>query len=114
MLEAGRRAEADTVLVNYESTNINALSISAIHVWDGNKRIFADDNPTISGDDYNGGISGSTVNAGITPNTNRLWRGNIQRRPIYFGVGVSLLIKAQSAKNVWLEIRSVGIDFQIS
>lgn len=113
VIEEGKRAEVDTVLINYESSNINALSIGAIHVWDGNKRIFVDDTPTISADDFNGGISGHSNNAGVTPDLNKLWRGNIQRRPIYFGLCVSLLIKAQEAKDDYLEIRSVGIDFQI-
>jgi len=67
----------------------------------------------MSADDFNGGIPGYSTNAGITPNLNKLWRGNIQKRPIYFGLCVSLLIKAQSAKDDYLEIRSVGIDFQI-
>lgn len=113
VIEDGKRAQADTVLINYESSDINALSIGAVHVWDGNKRIFADNSPVMSADDFNGGIPGYSTNAGITPNTNRLWRGNIQKRPIYFGIGVSLLIKAQRAKDDYLEIRSVGIDFQI-
>jgi hypothetical protein len=113
VIVAGTRAEADTVLINYESSDINALSIAAVHVWDGNKRIFADDSPPISGDDFNGGISGFTKNADVTPNLSRLWKGDIRRRPIFFGVGVSLLIRAHHAKDDFLEIRSVGIDFQV-
>ena len=113
VIEAGKRAEADTVLINYESTDINEISISAVHVWDGNKRIFADDSLTISADDFNGGISGYTTNANATPNVSKLFRGNIRRRRIYFGIDVSLLIRANEAKNSYLEIRGVGIDFQI-
>ena len=113
VIEDGTRAQADTVLINYESSNINALSIGAIHVWDGNKRIFADNSPTISSNDFNGGIPGHSTNAGATPRTNELWRGDIQNRPIYFGLCVSLRINAQRAKDDYLEIRSVGIDFQI-
>jgi hypothetical protein len=113
VIEAGKRAEADTVLINYESTDINQISISAVHVWDGNKRIFADNGPPSDPDDFNGGISRYTTNAGVTPNGSKLYRGNIRRRPIYFGIGVSLRIRAHAAMNNNLEIRGVGIDFQI-
>ena len=113
VIEAGKRAEADTVLINYESTDISQISISAVHVWDGNKRIFVDDSPTRDADDFNGGISRYTTNAGVTPNGSKLFRGNIRRRPIYFGIGVSLRIRAHAAINNNLEIRGVGIDFQI-
>ena len=113
VIEAGHRAEADTVLINYESTDISALSIDRIHVYDGNKRIFADDSPTVSANDFNGGISGHTGNAGTTPDTSKLWRGDIRKRAIYFGLCVCLHIKAQEAKNDYLEIRGVGIDFDI-
>jgi len=113
VIEAGKRAEADTVLVNYESSDINALSINAVHVWDGNRRIFADNSLMISADDFNGGIAGYTTNAGTTPNPEKLWRGDITRRSIYYGICVSLRIKAQQAKDDFLEIRSVGVDFQI-
>lgn len=113
VLEAGRRAKADLVLINYESSDINALSLAAVHVWDGNRRIFADDSPVISGDDFNGGISGHTNSAGATPDLDQLWRGDIGSRPIYFGVSVSLSIRAQEAKDDYLEIRGVGVDFQI-
>jgi hypothetical protein len=114
VIEADHRAEADKVLVNYISTDISQISVAAIHVWDGNRRIFADDSPLVSPDDFNGGIPDHTTNAGTAPNPGRLYRGDIQRRVVFYGVGVSLLIRAQSAKNNFLEIRSVGVDFQIS
>ena len=113
VIEAGSRAQADTVLINYESSNINALSVSRIHVWDGNRRIFADDSPKLSADDYDGGIPGHIFSGG-TPNVSRLFKGNIRRQRIFFGVSVSLLIRAQSAKDDILEIRGVGIDFQVT
>jgi hypothetical protein len=112
VIEAGQRAEADTVLVNWDTSDRADLFVSAVHVWDGNKRIFADDSPPIS--DFDGGIDGSTTNAGVTPNLSQLYRGDIQRRPIFFGVGVSLLIEANGARNDVLEIRSVGVDFEIA
>jgi hypothetical protein len=113
VIVADRRAEADTVLINYASSDISALSIAAVHVWDGNKRIFANDSPPVSADGFNGGIPGLTLNPSVTPNLTRLFAGDIQRRPIFFGVGVSLLIRAREAKDDFLEIRSVGIDFQV-
>lgn len=103
----GKRAEADTVLINYESSNINALSPGAIVVRDGDIVIFKDFSPTVSANDFNGG-SGSLVR-----DTKKLWRGDLQNRPVHYGLCVSLEIKAQSAKNDYLEIRGVGIDFQI-
>jgi len=107
------RVKAETVLINYESSNISALSIRAVHVWDGNKRIFADNSPTISADDFNGGISNYTTNATVTPNLSRLWRGSLGNREVFFGIGVSIKIRAQGAKNDKFDIRSVGVDFQV-
>lgn len=114
VVEAGKRAQADTVLVNYESSDINALSIVSVHVWDGNKRIFADNSLTVSATDFNGGIPNHTNTASKVPDIGKLWTGNITKRNIYFGVSVSLNIKAHEAKNDYLEIRGVGIDFQIA
>lgn len=113
VIEADARAEADQVLVNFESSDINALRIAAVHVWDGNRRIFAADTliPTPA-NNYDGGIRGRTTDSGTRPATSRLWRGDIRRQPIYFGVGVSLLIRAHEAKDEYLEIRGVGVDFE--
>lgn len=91
VIVADKRAEADTVLINYESSDISALSIAAVHVWDGNKRIFINDSPPVSADGCNGGIPKFTLNPSVNPNLTRLFAGDIQRRPIFFGVGVSLL-----------------------
>lgn len=113
VIVADKRAEADTVLINYESSDISALSIAAVHVWDGNKRIFINDSPPVSADGFNGGIPKFILNPSVNPNLARIFTGDIQRRPIFFGVGVSLLIRAQEAKDDFLEIRSVGIDFQV-
>lgn len=113
VIEDGHRAHADTVLINYESRDIQEISIAAVHVWDGNRRIFADNSPIQSPNDFNGGIAGQTSNSSVSPNLSKLWRGNIRLQPIYFGLGVSLLIRAQRAKDTFLEIRSVGVDFQI-
>ena len=113
VIVADRRAEADTVRINYESSNISALSIAAVHVWDGNKRIFINDSPPVSADGFNGGIPKSILIPSANPNLARIFAGDIQRRPIFFGVGVSLLIRAREARADFLEIRSVGIDFQV-
>lgn len=114
VFEADKRAEVDKVLINYESTDISQISISSVHVWDGNKRIFVDNSPFKSADGFNGGISRYTTNPDVTPNdSSKLYRGNIRRRPIYFGIGVSVSIRAHAAMNNNLEIRGVGIEFQI-
>jgi hypothetical protein len=112
VIEAGQRAQADTVLVNWESTAPSQLAVAAVHVWDGNKRIFNAD--SLGAGDFDGGIDGNTTNASVVPNLAQLYRGNIALRQIFFGVGVSLLIRATNARDSFLEIRSVGIDFQIA
>lgn len=87
------RAKAVTVLVKFGSSDSQALSIAAVHVWDGNARIFRDDEPdTTSGSDYRGALDG---------------------RDIYLGIGVSIRIRAHEAKDDYLEIHGVGVDFQI-
>jgi len=111
VIVANKRAEADTVLVNYHSNDFSALRIEAVHVWDGNKRIFAEGAATTGS--FNGGIPAHSFDANLNPNVSQLLKGDIQKRPIYFGVGVSLLIRAQEAKDTFLEIRSVGIDFHV-
>ncbi|NEP02277.1 MAG: hypothetical protein F6K58_27200 [Symploca sp. SIO2E9] len=118
VIEAGARAEVDKVLINYETNNPRNINLQAVHVWDGNKRIFAVDNlnfinGTTGDDEFDGGISGQTTNANITPNLSRLFVRNIQNRPVFFGLGVSILIRANRAKDDFLEIRGVGIDFQL-
>ncbi len=110
-VEDGFRATASNVRINYESTDIQEISISRVHVWDGNRNIFIDNSPTRSADDFNGGISGHSWNA-ATPNLTKIWTGNINQR-VYFGVGVSILIRAQRSRDSFLEIRSVGVDFNM-
>lgn len=113
VVEDGHRAQADTVLVNYESTDIQQIKICEATVWDGNRRIFADHSVTPSANGYDGGIAGRTSNSGTRPNTAKLWRGNIRRQDIFFGLQVSLKIQAHHARDNYLEIRGVGIEFQI-
>lgn len=118
VIESGSRAQVDRVLVNYETNNPRNINIEAVHVWDGNKRIDAVDrlgfiNSTSGDDEFDGGISGQTANADITPNLSRLFSRNIQNRDVFFGLGVSIFIRANEAKDNFLEIRGVGIDFQL-
>lgn len=118
VIEAGARAKADTVLINYETNKPRNINIDAVHVWDGNKRILAADNlqliNTTKGDDeYDGGISGQTANSSTAINLSRLFRRNIVDRDVFFGIGVSILIRADQAKDDYIEIRSVGIDFDL-
>ena len=111
VIENDFRATARRVNINYESLDIQEINIDRIHVWDGNRRIFADNSPQTSRDDHNGNIRGRTTNASVRPNESRIWTGTINQT-VYFGVAVSILIRAQRAKDTYLEIRSVGIDFE--
>lgn len=118
VIEAGQRIKADKVLINYETKNPQNINIDAITVWDGNKRIFVDDNihhalSTQGDDEYDGGISGYTTNAQASFNLSRLLSRNIVDRDVFFGLCVSIRIRAIQAKDDYLEIRSVGVDFDL-
>lgn len=118
VIEAGSRAKANTVLINYETNKTRNINIDSVHVWDGNKRILSVDNlnliNTTKGDDeFDGGISRETTNSSASVDLKRLFRRNIIDRDVFFGVGVSILIRAEQAKDDYLEIRSVGIDFDL-
>ncbi|MPZ17395.1 MAG: hypothetical protein GEV06_05735 [Luteitalea sp.] len=113
-LNAGRRTVARELFINYETTDKDRLDIRATHIWDGNRRIFANNRfvaPRLGAD---GGIRGHTTNANSTPTTapTRLSTQRLVPREIYFGVTVSLLIAAVSARGDFLEIRSVGVRFE--
>ena len=92
-------AQARTVLINYQSSDTDSIAIEKVHVYDGNKIIFEHDSPLLEPD--------TSVD-----DPNRVWKGDIDPQPISFGLGVSILIKATEVENDFLEIRSVGIDFQ--
>lgn len=109
-VHSGMRALANKIMVNYESRNISEMAISRLHVWDGNRKIFADDSVVRSGDDFDGGIPG-LGDSRSTPNMNQLLSEDLPNRPVFFGLGVSLLISATSARDEFLEIRSVGAEF---
>lgn len=111
VIEDGQRLSADTVLINWETNNLSDLFVSAVHVWDGNKRIFTENQQSDLAGDFDGGINGFTTNPNAAVNLNQLWRGDIRRREVFFGIGVSILITADGARNDVLEIRGVGVDF---
>jgi hypothetical protein len=118
-LSAGHRAIAKCVLLNYESQDINQITSTAVHVWDGNRQIAAFNAFPASQQGHNGGISGSCrisqPNCGTPDIGNKLWRGVIQRpQPVFFGIGVSIHIQANNAKDNYLEIRGVGVEFDTS
>lgn len=118
VIEAGKRIKADKVLINYETQNPQKLNIEAVTVWDGNKRIFVEDNihsiaSTKGDDEYDGGISKRTTNSQASFDLSRLFSRNIIDRDVYFGLAVSIKIRAQDAKDNYLEIRSVGVDFDL-
>lgn len=106
------RAEVEALLVNYESTDIAQVSINGYQLWDGNRLIYEDESPPVSADDFNGGIPGF-AEGGAAPNTDRLYRATFPLQPIYFGLGVSLRIRAQQAQDSYLEIRGVGVELQV-
>lgn len=113
VIQAGSRARAQRVLINYSTTHLQALAPAAIHVWDGNRRIFADNSPEVSADDFNGGIAEHTTHPGTRVATGDLWPGDLGNREVFFGLAVSIRIHAHRAREAYLEIRSVGIDFDI-
>lgn len=101
---------ARNVMVNYESRNISEISIASLHVWDGNRRIFADDSVKRSGDGYDGNLPKQDYSRSI-PDMNQLLTANLGDQPIFFGLSVSLLISANTARDEFLEIRGVGVEF---
>jgi len=118
VIEAGSRARARTVLIDYCSTDIHQLAPLAIGVWDGNRHIFRkpdgpDDDLDVSGDAFDGGIPEPTDFREARPDLRRLWRGDLGAREVFFGLVVSILIHAHQARDAYLEIRGVGIDFDI-
>jgi len=107
----GTRAQADTVMVNWESSNALSLFVAAVHVWDGNRRIFVDGRP--SAGDFTGGVIARSTDPTVVPNLNLMYRGNLNRKPVYLGVSVSLRIRASDARHEFLEVRSIGVDFDV-
>ena len=97
--------EAAAVKINYRCTNINEISIGAVHIWDGNRPLLRDDSPEVSTDDYAGGI---LVVGRQEPDVRAVWLKSIGQR-VWFGLGVSILIKCHRAREASLNIRGVGI-----
>jgi len=117
VIQNDNRAEIDKVMINFETSSPRTLNVQRVDVWDGNKKLAAI-NPnlltTTEGDDESdGGINGATHNADLRPDLSRLLQFNFANKPVFFGIGVSILIAANRAKDDILEIRSVGADFQI-
>lgn len=111
-VQSAERSLARKVMVNYESNDGDRLtmSISRMHVWDGNRKIFADDVVKRSRNDFNGGLAGTgTSRSSLVPT--QVLSGNLGDQPIFFGLGVSLLISANTARDKYLEIRGVGVEF---
>lgn len=107
----GKPVHTNTVLLNYQSSDTASIVIEEVHVYDGNKRIFSHESPLLECDKFNGGISDTSVDS-PRPDPSRIWKGDIRPEPVCFAVGVSLLIKANEVEDDFLEIRSVGVDFQ--
>ncbi len=117
VIEEGSRARIRRVEINFESTLMSEINIGAVEVWDGNRLIFEEPNPDLSGDriNVNGGITGSTRNFRNVPEEeNVLIIDDIPDQFIFFGLSVSIKIDAINAKENFLEIRGVGADFEIN
>jgi hypothetical protein len=95
---------------NWESSDTPRLFIAAVHVWDGNRRILADNN--VGTGPFNGGISGVTTNVGASVDENLVYKREVNVA-INFGVGVSLLVRAREARDDFLEIRGVALEYKI-
>lgn len=105
------RTRAMRVLVNYGTSFIGELSVASVHVWDGNRRIFAADGVAGSGDAFDGGIPGARFAPTPEPDMSQLLQLPIMNGiPVFFGLGVSLGIRATNAHNAYLEIRGAGIE----
>lgn len=106
--------QARQLFVNYETSNTRTLNIKRAHVWDGNRRIFADNQFVAPRLGSNAGISGRTTSRNRIPIKvpTRLYTRTLVPTPIFFGVGISLLITAQAAKGHFLEIRGLGLRFE--
>jgi hypothetical protein len=109
---AGARSRAEKVMLNYETTDFQAIAPVELHVWDGNRRIFADSMPEAANDAFNGGIEERTANSGQRPDAGRLLERPLHKSEIFFGVLVSIRIGVNDSRNEQLEIRGVGIEFE--
>lgn len=112
-IHSDTRSKAKRVFINYEvprPSTISELSIGSVHVWDGNRNILRADGVPRSADGFNGGISGTGTSA-ETGKKDRLLTVNVNQ-DVFFGVGVSLHIEANTAKDGFLEIRGVGVEFE--
>ena len=98
------------MLVNYHTDWIRELSIGAVHVWDGNRRIFARDDVPRSGGDFDGGIPATQGTPAPLPSTAELLRLDVGDERVLYGLSVSLHIEAMTAHNAFLEIRGVGLE----
>jgi hypothetical protein len=86
-----RRARLIRVLVDQHAQEAQQLAIVAVHVWDGGNSIARFDN--------------------IVAMPSGLFIRDLPDVPVLRGMGVSLLIGANNAKNVKLDINAVGVDF---
>lgn len=93
VIVSDRRARLRQVLIKHTTGSPQQLAIVAVHVWDGDNRVFAMDNIV--------GMSPG-VFAQALPDQEVLW-----------GMGVSLLVSANAARDVFIDIHAVGIDFTV-
>lgn len=111
----GREVRARELSVNCATSDFQKIAMTEIHVWDGNRRIFVESmgEASVTNRGNDGGIEDNTTDRGRTPNTDRLLKRPLGNERVFFGVLVSILVKANQAKNERLEIRGVGIDFEV-
>lgn len=109
-IQSGVQTLARKVMVNFESSSISEICIARLHVWDGNRRIFANDSVERTGDGHDGGIP-KQGNSRSIPDMNQLLTADFADQRIFFGLCVSLNISANTARDEFLEIRGVGLEY---
>ena len=109
-VHGGQRTLAGAVEVSYRSSNISEFSIAAMHTWDGNRVLLRDYLVERSGTTFAGGLSDVTVERERLPDPRAVLTRSLGNGEGFFGIGVSLLISANSAKADHLEIRGVGVE----
>jgi hypothetical protein len=93
VLAEDRRARLIRVLVDQHAQAAQKLAIVALHVWDGGNPVARFDN--------------------IVAMPSGLFIRDLPDVPVLRGIGVSLLIGANNAQNVKLDVNGVGIDFLV-
>ena len=102
--------KAASVHVNYQSTDLDSLKVTAIHMWDGNRRILRDEDVGYLADPK----IGHTVDPEAQDAPGGYAHCHFKAREVHYGVCVSVYVRATRAHNDYIEIASVGVGFESS